>query len=203
MNEMITNPKLPFVYFGRLAASKGIALCIEAAYILYLRWGNHGHSLWIIGGNNDEIMKLKQSEILGNKISDLELQGLLFWWGHLPHEFLPLILRKCAFFCFTSQYEPGGRTILEAMASGLPVIAAPQGFAETLIEPGVNGLIIADYHPETWAEAMQGLLANEEQRKAMGQAARQTILNNYTMQAFMERHWEIYDQFNPEYNKRP
>lgn len=199
---MIANLKLPFVYFGRLAASKGVALCIEAAFTLRQRWGAHGHPLWIIGGNDDEIMKLKLTESLGALIADLEQQGLLFWWGHLPHDLLPFILRKCAFFCFTSQYEPGGRTILEAMASGLPVIATPQGFAETLIESGRNGVILSDYNPETWAVAIQGLLTDEPRRKTMGQAARQTILDDYSMQSFIARHWEIYGQFNPEYNKR-
>lgn len=75
--------------------------------------------------------------------------------------------------------DASARTVREAMASGLPVIAGRVGILPDLIEEGVNGLI-ADLTPESFAEAILSLYEDETRRRALGQAARKTAEMNYS-----------------------
>ncbi len=105
---------------------------------------------------------------------------------------------KCSLFCFASRYEPGGRTILEAMAIGLPVIATPQGFAPEIIKEGINGFIIEEEAQQKWTERIKFLLSNKEIAQKIGEEAQKIIKDNYTMDHFFSRHWEIYKEFQPK-----
>ena len=87
------------------------------------------------------------------------------------------------FFYRTGSFiEPYGRVVLEAMASGLPVVvAANGGFAEQ-IHPGQDGVLV-----QTQEQAMSALLAlaaDETQRHRMGEAARATALRAHGPAAF-------------------
>jgi glycosyltransferase involved in cell wall biosynthesis len=198
MNHFDSNLIKPVVYFGRITESKGIKLIIRSIYELYQQGFPEISPLWIIGGNNPEIKKQREQEEIKNMVLELENNRLLFWWGHVPHETLPFILRKCALFCFASEYEPGGRTILEAMACRLPVIATPQGFAPEIIKEGVNGFIIEEKIPQLWAEKIKILLSDNDLAYKMGEQAQLTVKDYYTIDHFFQRHWEIYQGFQPK-----
>jgi glycosyltransferase involved in cell wall biosynthesis len=192
---MEINYKKPVVYMGRLAKSKGVDLLIHAYYELYKRSIDFLPPLWIIGGNSLETNEIRTDAILIDKVIELESKNSIFWWGQLPHKILPYILRNCSIFCFTSVYEPGGRTILEAMACGLPVIATAQGFAEEVIENYKNGIIIQKRDPQLWANAIETLLKDKKIARKIGKNARETVKQKFKMSHFYERHWEIYKNY--------
>jgi glycosyltransferase involved in cell wall biosynthesis len=186
------NTKPPIIYFGRLTDSKGIETLLNAVDILMQREPTLVCPLWIVGGNYQEIDNIKQKTVCSEAIKRLELQGILFWWGHIPHDVLPYLLAKSIMFCFTSKYEPGGRTILEAMASGLVVLATPHGFAEDVIEDGINGYIIRSDNPEVWANKIQTLLKHPEICAEVAINAKATVKDRFSMQQFFDKHWAIY-----------
>jgi glycosyltransferase involved in cell wall biosynthesis len=189
------NTKKPLVYFGRLVKSKGVETLIEAIYILFNDRNIHTPPLWVIGGNYDEIRRLKEIPGLHEKITLLQENNLLFWWGQLPHKLLPYILSKCSVFCFTSKYEPGGRTILEAMASGIVVLATPHGFAEEVVEDEKNGFIINDTGAVFLANKLDYILQQPELCKKIGEQAIQTIRERFSQEHFEKKHWSIYEKF--------
>ena len=182
------NLKKPIVYFGRLAESKGVNVLIEAYYKL----SKEGitNPLWVIGGNHKEINHLKQ--ICKVQSTELEETGKLFWWGHVPHEIIPFILKKCSLFCFTSNYEPGGRTILEAMACGLPVLATRCGFAREIIIDNQNGLIIKENSPQAWVSTIKSIIDDTSKCEIMGKKAKNTIKHYYSLDNFYKKHWQCY-----------
>lgn len=196
MNNL--NVKKPIVYFGRVSESKGIKFIIEAVYELYKDKFKGISPLWIVGGNFSEIHELRTQKEIKTIIRDLETENLLFWWGHIPHDFLPIILERCSVFCFASRYEPGGRTILEAMACALPVIATNQGFAPEIIKNGINGYIIDDNSVKSWVEKIKIILSDDKFALSLGTEAKRTITENYMMKHFFNRHWEIYEHFYPK-----
>jgi glycosyltransferase involved in cell wall biosynthesis len=185
----------PVIYMGRVAESKGIDLLIHAYYKLLERRLSCLPPLWIIGGNNSEINAMRTNGMFIDKVTELESNNLIFWWGQLPHKFLPYILRHCSIFCFASVYEPGGRTILEAMACGLPVIAAPQGLADEVIENYQNGIILQKRDPEVWADTIEMLLKDKTTAQRIGKNARKTVKEKFLMTHFYARHWEIYKKY--------
>lgn len=195
MIEKVNIQKKPIVYFGRLVESKGVETLIEAVFLLHKYKKHNMPPLWIIGGNYEEILKIKDAPKIQDIITYLQDKNLLFWWGQLPHNILPYILCKCSIFCFTSKYEPGGRTILEAMASGLVVIATPFGFAEEVIKDGKNGFILDELTSECLAEKIEYIFLHPRLTKKLGKEAKKTINNNFSLEHFRQKQWDIYENF--------
>lgn len=85
---------------------------------------------------------------------------------------IPDLMKAVDFFVFPSRYEPFGLVVIEAMASGLPVITANSTGAADLVKPE-SGIVVADSDDvETLAKAMFCLTSDRQLRATMGAAAR-------------------------------
>ncbi len=102
------------------------------------------------------------------------------------------IMRACDFLVAPSRYEPFGLIILEAMASGLPVVtAATVGAAELVTSE--CGFVIED--PEdvvSLTKALRELVADPAKRLAMGAAGRRTVLA-HSWEAMADRYWSLFE----------
>jgi glycosyltransferase involved in cell wall biosynthesis len=83
------------------------------------------------------------------------------------------------------------RAVREAMATGIPVIAARRGMLPEIIDDGINGLVIDDT-PENLSRAIERLVSNPGLRKQMGEKARLKALSECSLSTFGERVEEIY-----------
>lgn len=72
--------------------------------------------------------------------------------------------------------EPFGRTVIEAMAAGTPVVATTVGGPAEVVEDGVTGLLAPPRDPAAWAARTSELLADGERRRAMGEAGRRAAV---------------------------
>jgi len=63
-----------------------------------------------------------------------------------------------------------GQAIVEAMASGLPVVATPVGAITELVRDGETGFVVPPGSPARLAQALAGLIASPQRRAAMGRA---------------------------------
>lgn len=187
--------KKPILFVGRIIESKGLKTLINSYYNVTKEMPNC-NPLWIIGGNDLEVKHMKEQPEIADAIDNLSLTNQIFWWGHLPHNILPYLIRKCLFSCFPSKYEPGGRTILEAMACGIPVIASPFGFAEEVVITGQTGLLIEKGTEEEWSNKIAYLILNPLLAEEMGRNAKQVIKEKFNMNIFQQKHLDIYHQFH-------
>lgn len=90
--------------------------------------------------------------------------------GALPHPGIARLMPACDALILPSHWEGGGpRAVLEAMASGLPVVATVVGEVERVIRSGNNGWLASDRRPETLAAGLRWVL--DQPRQPIAEAA--------------------------------
>jgi rhamnosyl/mannosyltransferase len=93
----------------------------------------------------------------------------------------------------SARAEAFGMVLLEAMAAGLPCITTELGTGTSfVVQNGVTGLVVPPRDPEDLAAAVNYLLMNEPQRRAMGQAGRARVLSDFTLPRLLERVEAVY-----------
>jgi len=106
------------------------------------------------------------------------------------------MMSLCDVFVYPSRYEPFSLVLLEAMATGLPVITSSRcGAVELLTQEA--GIVVEDPDDaESLAAALQSVIADRERLKRMGAAASR-LARDHTWQAMADRYLGIIHQFNP------
>jgi teichuronic acid biosynthesis glycosyltransferase TuaC len=100
--------------------------------------------------------------------------------------------RRCTVFVMPSRYEGLGCVYLEAMASGKVAIGCTGQGIEEVIRHGENGWLVSPQGREELIEGLRILLRDEFRRKQIGAAARETIVQSYTLQQQAQRLAAIY-----------
>jgi glycosyltransferase involved in cell wall biosynthesis len=101
-------------------------------------------------------------------------------------------LRKMDVFAFPAILEGTSNAILEAMASGLPVIASDSGGNRELVVEGRTGCLFPVGDEQRLGELMVELMRNDEKRRAMGLAARQRVEERFTVRRMVADMEKVY-----------
>jgi len=107
---------------------------------------------------------------------------------------IPELMRAMDLFTLPSLGEGISNTILEAMASGLPVIATQVGGNVELVKEALTGKLVAPGKPEQMAKAILEYFRCPELLDSHGKAARQEIENRFSMEAMTESYLKVYDK---------
>jgi glycosyltransferase involved in cell wall biosynthesis len=95
-----------------------------------------------------------------------------------------------------SRNEPFGRVILEAMATGRPVIATDVGGPPEVVRGGETGLLIPADEPQRLAEALVHLIKDPELRTRMGSAGRQRVRECFDVRSTVSMVEKVYDELS-------
>jgi sugar transferase (PEP-CTERM/EpsH1 system associated) len=119
--------------------------------------------------------------------------GALAW---LPGERSDVadIMRGLHAFALPSLGEGISNTILEAMASSLPVVATAVGGNADLVVQGQTGYIVPPAHLQAMALRLVELASSPERARSLGQAGRQRVQAAFSMQAMVSTYQRVYDQ---------
>ncbi|MDO8450858.1 MAG: TIGR03088 family PEP-CTERM/XrtA system glycosyltransferase [Rhodoferax sp.] len=119
--------------------------------------------------------------------------GALAW---LPGERSDVadIMRGMHVFALPSLAEGISNTILEAMASAVPVVATAVGGNADLVLQGQTGYIVPSAHPQAMALRLVELASSPARAHAMGQAGRQRVQATFSLQAMVSTYQRVYDQ---------
>ncbi|MBD2498253.1 glycosyltransferase [Nostoc sp. FACHB-280] len=156
-------PEVPVLLFvGRVDESKRIMTLAQAACQLL----DQGYALHVlIVGEGTAKAKVKQL-----------LEPHITLVGVLPQESLAWIYASADMFVFPSDSEISPNVVLEAKSSGLPVfVAAHSGSVQFIQQPNIDGIVVADSSPRTWADALKPYLQDLRMRRGVSRAARQYI----------------------------
>jgi glycosyltransferase involved in cell wall biosynthesis len=127
---------------------------------------------------------------------ELGVAGAVEFTGE--REDVPDLLAAMDVVLVPSWEEPFGRTIIEAMACGTPVIATDRGGPPEIITDGVDGLLLPPREPGPWVEATAGLLADPGRRETIGRAARATAVGRFSTAGHVARLVAVYQSaFTP------
>jgi len=103
------------------------------------------------------------------------------------------LLRGFDIFVLPSLAEGISNTILEAMASGLPVVATQVGGNPELVLPGVTGCLVPPGEPEAITRAIKRYLAEPELMRAHGRAGRERVESRFSIRTMVGEYLELYD----------
>eukprot|EP00471_Norrisiella_sphaerica_P010182 CAMPEP_0184498820 /NCGR_PEP_ID=MMETSP0113_2-20130426/39921_1 /TAXON_ID=91329 /ORGANISM="Norrisiella sphaerica, Strain BC52" /LENGTH=582 /DNA_ID=CAMNT_0026886485 /DNA_START=552 /DNA_END=2300 /DNA_ORIENTATION=+ len=112
---------------------------------------------------------------------------------------LPEIYASCDVLCFPSTVETFGNVTLEAMASGIPVVAA-EVCSSHLVESGVNGYAITGIDASGYTEAIVKLIEDSKLSQSMGKAGRERAVRDFEITDVMSR---MVDNYVEESSKPP
>lgn len=184
--------KQVFTYVGRIDTNKGLSFIILAWIKLYKKYGNNCPPLWIIGGSPDEINDFHDD--LSLEIESIEKTGKIIWWGTLDAEAISAVYLRTIAVIMHSKYEPGGRVSLEAMTSGVPVIATKCGFAKDMIIDWSNGFLIEYGDIESLSQKMECFIKQPYLSSALGISAAKTAELLSSEWDFLKAHIKVYEQ---------
>jgi len=105
---------------------------------------------------------------------------------------VPELMRKAALLVKPSMLEGMPLTILEAMASALPVVATPVGGTPEILEDGVHGYLTPVDDSMKLADAIIRLLDNDALAREMGRHGRQMVETAYTWDTMVDQTEKVY-----------
>lgn len=107
-------------------------------------------------------------------------------------EDVPDLLRSADLAVLPSRYEACSNAILEAMATGLPVVACDVGGNRELIEPGRTGWLVAPDAPDVLADCISGALGDDVALRRAGAEARQTAVRSFGLDQWAAEYARFY-----------
>ena len=123
--------------------------------------------------------------------ASLDLGDFVHFTG--PLEDVPAALQALDLFVLPSLNEGISNTILEAMATGLPVLATAVGGNAELVAESVSGRLFGARDIDGLTTLMVDYLADPELRALHGQAARARAIDQFSLDAMVDRYADLYD----------
>ncbi|MGZ6827721.1 MAG: glycosyltransferase family 4 protein, partial [Mycobacteriales bacterium] len=175
-------PRVLFV--GLLTPRKGVLDLVEASRLLRAR--GVAHELRLVGGSPDEGPDAER-QVRDALPPDVRLLGAL------PPDQMPAAYRDADVLCLPSWWEAMPLSVLEAMATGLPVVATAVGDVPRIVEDGVTGRVVPAQDPVALADALQDVLASPGRAARMGAAGRERAQQRYSATAMSDALSDVYD----------
>lgn len=160
---------------GHLAPIKGHDVFVRAAAMISAR--RRGVRFVIIGEDKSPEMSNRKS--LENLIAELSLNEIVSMPGW--RDDMTAALSSLTVFVSAARSEPFGLAIVEAMASGLPVVATASEGALEIIDDGFSGKLVPIDDADAMAQAIEDLLDNPLERSRLGRNAQHAARERFSL----------------------
>jgi glycosyltransferase involved in cell wall biosynthesis len=183
-----SQPAVDVLYTGRLAPVKGIRPLLQAARQVKEAMPQTKFVLigpWQLPEKPDQVIPILKNKLNGSNIC---------WINHLPWHNLISWYRQAKIFVMPSYYETFGISAIEAMAFGMPVVGTTAGGLPEVVEDGVTGLLVPPGDPQGLAEAVIQLLRDPDLRRRMGEAGRERVSSEFTVDRVVDQTLAVYER---------
>ncbi|TFV58621.1 glycosyltransferase family 1 protein [Mycobacterium sp. PS03-16] len=186
------------VSVGRFVPRKGFDVVIRALPAI------PDAELVLVGGpDRAEVDADPEARRLRALAEELGVSDRVVFQGAVARADMPAMLRSADVVACTPWYEPFGIVPLEAMACGVPVVAAAVGGMLDTVVHDVTGRLVTPKRPGEVADAVNILLRDEFLRQSLGAAGRDRARARYSWDRIAADTLRIYDRLVPAEHERP
>jgi glycosyltransferase involved in cell wall biosynthesis len=171
------------VFVGRLVPQKDPLLIAAIA----ARLAGTGVAVTIVGGGEKEG---EVKSLLAREMAD----GRVEVTGAVDRRRALAELAAASVLVLPSQWEGLPITLLEALALGVPVVAAAVGGVPEIVDEGVGGILIGGRDPQSYSDAVGKLLGDRALRRRLGDAGRERIAERFTLARCLEQYRALYSR---------
>jgi len=173
------------LFGGRLVKEKGLGYLIRAYSMLDKKIRREYKLVMVgFGPEKNNLEKLAIELEIKDKVEFIP-------WLH-PEAFIKKI-SNCSVFVLPSLYECMPVTLLEAMASGKPVIVSDIPGPQDIITQGYNGFLFEKENVDELKKYLELLLTSSELRKKIGENARKTVEDKYTFTKIADEYLKVFN----------
>ncbi len=171
------------LFLGRHDTRKGLGQLLHAFKLLRKEMDVH----LIVAGTGPE------KSTCENFVKEHKLTEHVHFFGFIPKEDIPSVYRSCDIYCSPALGgETFGIVLIEAMSSGIPVVASNIDGYRQVIKDGINGLLCNPYSPEDIKDKISSLLSDNTLRIRLITEGLHTV-SQYEWKRVSQRIYEIYE----------
>lgn len=184
--QMGFDPSPSFLYVGRLVSKKGLFTLLLA--FRSVKKEIPDARLRIAG-------KGRLKAVLSSMAKAIGIAESVEFLGYVPDEKMNALFTSADIFVLPSSFgESFGIVLLEAMASGTPVIGTRVGGIEEILGGGRYGVLVPPSDPEELSEAMIKLMKDEEKRKIIAERALKRVRSEYDWRVVVKKVIKVYEE---------
>lgn len=174
---------------ARLLWAKGVGVFADAARMAAER----GLDVqFVLAGDPD---MGAEGHVSREKLKEWDKQGAIQWLGHVSD--MPRLFRQVDVAVLPTFYNEGlPRFLVEAAASGLPLVATDMEACRQVVEDGVNGFCVPTRDSEALFESIETLIGDRQLRERMGRASRRKAVDELSFDAQIGNWMRLYGELN-------
>lgn len=174
-----------FLFVGLKTERKGLKELLEA----WENWKERGDSKLILVGAEKPSANSHEFNAFWESYKDSEREDVILFGNRRD---IDQFFKACDCFVFLSKKEGMPNVLLEAMASGLPIITNKfQGFSEDYGEPGKEYLLVIDNNIPSIITSLDSVYKNSNKRELLGGNARKHALDQFDVDVSINKYCEI------------
>lgn len=178
-SPMTIDKRYDLIFVGRLEGMKNLFALTEAIKQL------PDVKLLVIGDGTLREQFLKATDEIKDRVTHYQ---------RVPNEELPKFYNQARAFILPSLYEGMPKVLLEAMSCGIPSIGTDVRGIREVIQHQENGWLSSDTDANSLKIAIKTVLDDQQLQNRLGQQARQTILDQYSLSKLAEREYTLIQQ---------
>ena len=172
---------------ARMLWNKGVGEFVEAAQLLHTRGAT---ARFAVIGDTD---LGSPSAIPRQQLLDWQSSGVVEWWGH--QEEMPRIFKQASLVCLPSHGGEGvPKVLLEAAASGRPIVATDVPGCREIVRQDINGVLVSPRNHIALAAAIEQLLKDPARRMQMGSCGREIAVREFSQETVVQQTLDLYSE---------